>query len=72
MKNSKLSDQIRNAVKSSGMSRYSICKTLGVAESTMSRFVNSKGGLSMEILDRLGELLGLHVVVRPTKKQGGK
>ena len=72
MKNSKLSDEIRDAVKSSGMSRYAISKALGIAESTMSRFVNGKGGLSMEILDRLGELLGLHVVVRPTKKQGGK
>ena len=59
-------------MKSSGMSRYAIAKALGVAESTMSRFVNGKGGLSMEYLDRLGELLGLHVVVRPTKKQGGK
>jgi plasmid maintenance system antidote protein VapI len=72
MANQKLSDEIRDAVNSSGMSRYGIAKALGIAESTMSRFVNGKGGLSMDYLDRLGELLGLHVVVRPNKKQGGK
>jgi plasmid maintenance system antidote protein VapI len=72
MRHAKLSDEIRDAVKSSGMSRYAIAKALGIAESTMSRFVNGKGGLSMEYFDRLGELLGLHIVVRPTKKEGGK
>ena len=68
----KLSDEIKDAVNASGMSRYAICKTLGIAEATMSRFMNAKGGLSMEFIDRLAELLGMHIVVRPTKKQGGK
>jgi plasmid maintenance system antidote protein VapI len=70
MGHKKLSDEIREAVNASGMSRYAICKTLGIAEATMSRFMNGKGGLSMEFIDRLAELLGLHMVVRPAKKQG--
>ena len=53
-----LSDQIRRAVDDSGLSRYRISKELGVAESTMSRFMSGKGGLSMEHLDALAELLG--------------
>ena len=72
MAHKKLSDEIRDAVNASGMSRYAICQTLGIAEATMSRFMNGKGGLSMEFIDRLAELLGMHIVVRPTKKQGGK
>jgi plasmid maintenance system antidote protein VapI len=68
----KLSDEIREALAASGMSRYAIAKALGIAESTLSRFVNGKGGLSMEYLDRLGELLGLHIVVTPSKKERGK
>jgi plasmid maintenance system antidote protein VapI len=72
MAHKRLSDEIRDAVNASGMSRYAICKTLGIAEATMSRFMNAKGGLSMEFIDRLAELLGMHIVVRPTKKQGGK
>ena len=67
MENKKLSDEIRVAVDSSGMSRYAIAKALGVAESTMSRFMNGKGGLSMEYIDRLAALLGLHIVVRKGK-----
>jgi transcriptional regulator with XRE-family HTH domain len=67
-----LSDEIRDAVNASGSSRYAIAKALGIAESTMSRFMNAKGGLSMDYIDRLAELLGMHIVVKPTKKQGGK
>jgi transcriptional regulator with XRE-family HTH domain len=72
MRHKRLSDEVREAVAASGMSRYAIAKALGIAESTMSRFMSGTNGLSMSYLDRLGELLGLHVVVRPTKKQGGK
>jgi plasmid maintenance system antidote protein VapI len=67
MANKKLSDEIRDAVDASGMSRYAIAKALGVAESTMSRFMNGKGGLSMEYIDRLAALLGLHIVVTKGK-----
>jgi transcriptional regulator with XRE-family HTH domain len=57
----KLSDQIRRAVDASGLSRYRICKQLGIAESTLSRFMSGQGGLSMEYLDRLSELLDLRI-----------
>lgn len=57
----RLSDEIRLAIDSSGMSRYRICKLLGIAESTMSRFMNGQGGLSMEVLDGLAAILDLHI-----------
>jgi predicted XRE-type DNA-binding protein len=67
----KLTDQIRLAVNSSGMSHYRICKFLGIAESTMSRFMNG-GWLGKENIDALGELLGLSIQVNepetPKKK----
>jgi transcriptional regulator with XRE-family HTH domain len=61
------SDQIREAVDASGLSRYRICKEVGITESTMSRFMNSKGGLSMASLDRLAELLALELKARRRK-----
>ncbi len=61
----KLSDEIRGAVDASGLSRYRIAKELGIAESTMSRFMSGKGGLSLDNVDRLGQLLGLGIVARP-------
>jgi transcriptional regulator with XRE-family HTH domain len=65
----RLSDQVRRAVDASGLSRYRIAKELGVAESTMSRFMAGKGGLSMEYLDALADLLRLDICPdrRPTK-----
>ena len=63
----KLSDQVRRAVDASGLSRYRISKELGVAESTMSRFMAGKGGLSMEHLDALAALLGLNITAEPPK-----
>jgi transcriptional regulator with XRE-family HTH domain len=65
----KLSDQVRRAVDASGLSRYRIAKEIHVAESTMSRFMSGRTGLSMEYLDRLADLLGLDISVRrPTTK----
>jgi transcriptional regulator with XRE-family HTH domain len=60
----KLSDQIRAAVDASGKSRYRIAKELGIAESTISRFMSGQGGLSMDNLDALVGLLGLDLAAR--------
>ncbi len=65
----KLSDEVRRAVDASGLSRYRISKELGIAESTMSRFM-SGGGLSMGHLDALAELLGLHITTARRRKKG--
>ena len=62
MNQKKFSDEIKEAVHASGLSRYAIAKAIGISQSTMSRFMNGKGGLSMDYIDRLGGLLGLHVV----------
>ncbi len=62
MRHERFSDQIRAAVDASGMSRYRICREIGLSQPTMSRFMAGKSGLSMESLDRLAELLGLAVV----------
>ncbi len=71
IRNLRLTDQIRLAVDSSEMSRYRICKHLGIAESTMSRFM-AGGWLGKENIDALGELLGLSIQVNksasPQKK----
>jgi hypothetical protein len=64
----KLSDQVRRTVDASDLSRYMICKTLGLAQATMSRFMSGKGGLSMDYLDALADLLDLNVTVGGTRR----
>jgi hypothetical protein len=67
MRAKRFSDQFRDAVNGSGMSRYAICKAIGFNQGAMSRFMSGKGGLSTDVLDRLAALLGLTVVVKPIK-----
>ena len=59
-----ISKQLREAIDASGMSRYRICKELGLPESTMSQFMSGQCGLALATVDRLGELLGLMVVAK--------
>jgi hypothetical protein len=58
----RLSDQLRELIESSGMSRYRICKEIGLPESTMSQFMAGHCGLALATVDRLGELLRLRIV----------
>ena len=64
-----ISQQLRDAIDASGMSRYRICKEIGLGESTMSHFMHGQCGLQLSTIDRLGKLLGLKIV---TKRQGSK
>ena len=59
----KLSDQLRQAVDASGMSRYRVAKVLGIPESSMSKFMAGKG-LRLDSLDALADLLELDIKAR--------
>jgi transcriptional regulator with XRE-family HTH domain len=66
----KLSDEIRDAVRKSGWTCYRIAQVTGISQATLSRFMNGKTGISLEYLDRIGELIGIHVVVKSKKPKG--
>jgi transcriptional regulator with XRE-family HTH domain len=63
-------DEIRRAIEESDLSRYRICKEIGIAQSLMSRFMSGRGGLSLDTLDRLAGLLDLHLAGNRPKKKG--
>jgi transcriptional regulator with XRE-family HTH domain len=68
-----ISEQLRELIDASGRSRYSICKATGIAEPAMSRFMNGKGGLSLEAIDKVADLLGLTLTAsKPAPKSKGK
>ena len=64
-----LGDGIRRAVNASGLSRYRICIITGIDKGAMSRFMASKAGLSVEVLETLARAIGYDVTLQPHKKR---
>lgn len=64
-----MSDQLRNAINDSGLSRYAVCQACGIDKGTMSRFMAGEVGLSLETIDRLADYLGLQIVRRPKRRK---
>ena len=65
MKNTKqveFADQIRQAVRESGLTPYRICKDTEIDQAMMSRFLAGKMWLGEATMNRLAEYLGLEVV----------
>lgn len=65
-----MTDQLRQAIDDSGLTRYRIAKETGISESALAQFYNGHRGLSMEALNALGEYLQLtiHLGRKPDKK----
>ena len=57
-----LSNELRDAVEKIGLTRYAIWQETGIDQGTMSKFMAGARGLSLESIDKLADLLGLHVV----------
>ena len=65
-----LTDQLRQAIDDSGLTRYRIAKETGISESTLAQFYNGHRGLSMNALNALGDFLQLkiHLGRKPNAK----
>ena len=66
-----LTDQLRQAIDDSGLTRYRIAQETGIGESTLGQFYNGQRGLSMESLNALGAFLQLKIVMErpPSRKE---
>ena len=64
-----LTDQLRQAIDDSGLTRYRIAQETGINESALSKFYLGQRGLSMKALNTLGQCLQLkiHLGRKPTK-----
>ena len=59
----KLSDQVRRAIRASGLSRYRIAKEAGLSESNLAQFYHGRRGLSMDAFDSIGKVLDLRITL---------
>jgi transcriptional regulator with XRE-family HTH domain len=69
MKRTLFSDEIREAIRRSGRSYYDIATQMGVAPSTVWRFLQGKNGLSLALLDRLADAIDLHATIGLPRKE---
>ncbi len=65
-----LSDQVRQAIVDSGLSRYRIAQESGIDESALAKFYNGQRGFNSNTLDILGKYLGLRIVMDRKPKKG--
>jgi len=67
-----LTDQLRQAVLNCGQSQAAICRATGIDKTALFRFVTGERGVSMKVMNKLGEFLGLRIVAdKPRPKKGG-
>ena len=65
-----LSDELRQAIEQSGLSRYSIWQQTGIDQGSLSKFMDGERGLGMESIDKLADLLGLHIAAESRRPKG--
>ena len=67
-----MTDQVRQAIDDSGLTRYRIAQDTGIDESTLAKFYNGQRGVSLHNLDLLCSYLGLRIVMdrKPQQKDG--
>jgi len=67
-----LSEQLREAILNSGVSRYEISKQTGVSQAALSKFILGHRGISTKAMDTVGVFLGLAITSRPKRSSKPK
>jgi predicted transcriptional regulator len=63
------SERFKQAIDGSGLTRYRIAKDSGVAQSTISQFMNGKRSLSLKAVDRIAEVIDLEFISKQPQEQ---
>ena len=61
--------QLRDAILSSDVSRYKLCKMSGVTNSQLSYFVRGERSLTLGSAAKVAQALGLELVAKRSKKK---
>jgi transcriptional regulator with XRE-family HTH domain len=62
-------EQLRRAIRRSGLSRYAIAKQTGIQQSQLSRFMSGERGLSIAAIEAICTLIGAGIVTTPKPKR---
>jgi hypothetical protein len=68
-----ITEQPQQAIRRSGVTRYRIWKQTGIGQDLLCKFLKGQTGLSLMTVDKILDVLGLEIVIRPkrtTRKDG--
>ncbi len=68
----KLSTQLREAIANCGMSNYRVARRSRIHQSQVSRFLSGESKLTLDTVDKIGEVLGLEITVSESPRQHGE
>ena len=66
------SDQIRRAIKMSGMTQSAVAKRSGLTRGGISRFMAGDRDMNLRTLDKLAPVLNVQIVITRNKGQKGR
>ena len=69
-----MGSRLREVLEREGVTRYRLCKDLGIDQGEMSRFFHGKQNVSLPMLERIAGYLGYDLVLvkRKRPKKGGR
>lgn len=69
-----VSEQLREAIRKCGKTRYRISKETGIPQATLSRFVSGLAGMGWESIDKLCKCIGVRLTTESesTKRKTSK
>jgi hypothetical protein len=59
-----ITEQLQEAIRSSGTSRYAISKATGIDQALLCRFLQGKSSLTLISVDKVLDALDLEIVIR--------
>ncbi len=67
-----MSDQVRQAIKQCGLTRYAISKQTSLTEGALSRFMSGQRDMTLRTLETIAQVIGVRLVVgRPRRRKKG-
>jgi transcriptional regulator with XRE-family HTH domain len=64
-----IGEQLKQAIREGRHSQAALARGTGLSEGQISRFLKGERGLSLESIDKLLDVLGLEIVIRPRRKR---
>ena len=63
-----MDDEVRQAIRDCGLTRYAISKASGVTQGALARFMAGERGMALKTLDKIAPVIGVRLVVHRPRR----